>query len=141
MKELTIIHQQELPIVIDDIKQLEKKHNITISNNITNFILKYGGTTVKEICFNNIYFIHQFLDIKLIDAILEGHKDYEVFDYLPFVIDGGGWDYNVSLKKETYGQIWVNKWDNGDGVGEECFFFIANSFEEFIDGLQAEEGV
>lgn len=57
---------------------------------------------------------------------------------VPFAYDPGGWHFCLSFDKETYGQIIINRWT--DHSPEEQFVVIADSFEEFINGLkQADE--
>jgi hypothetical protein len=42
------------------------------------------------------------------------------------------------LNDEIKGQVWIDKFDNGD---ENPFEFVSPSFEELINGLKTEEEV
>ncbi|MCR9253809.1 MAG: cell wall assembly/cell proliferation coordinating protein, KNR4-like protein, partial [bacterium] len=70
-----------------------------------------------------------------IEAIYEGHQYYCNYGFVPFAIDSGGWDYNISIKEESLGQIWVNKFDSGE---ENTMHYVAPSFEYFINNLGEE---
>ncbi|MDJ1470982.1 SMI1/KNR4 family protein [Cytophagaceae bacterium DM2B3-1] len=141
MKDLTIISlSNKIVGSLEELNELGTEFNIDLPQEFKSFIVKYLGMSVKETYYQGVPQFKQFLKVSSIGKILAGHRYYGVEGYFPFAIDSGGWDYNISLRPETYGQVWVNKWDNG-GVGEECFHFVANSFEEFIDGLEPEEDV
>ncbi|MBP9134785.1 MAG: SMI1/KNR4 family protein [Saprospiraceae bacterium] len=58
---------------------------------------------------------------------------------VPFAFDPGGWHYCLSFDKDTYGKILVNRWT--DHSPEEQFVVIADSFEEFINGLHEPSGL
>lgn len=85
------------------------------------------------------YLLHVFLHLEpsykneaTVLTILEGHKGLGVSGFVPFAIDLGGWDYCVSLNKETYEQVWVNAWTSGR---EDTMMYVAPSLQAFIDGL------
>jgi hypothetical protein len=58
---------------------------------------------------------------------------------VPFAYDPGGWHFCLSFDADTYGKIIINRWT--DHLPEEQFLVIADSFEEFINGLQTEENI
>lgn len=53
---------------------------------------------------------------------------------LPFALDPGGWHFCLCLEKEDCGAIFINRWT--DHKPEEQFLKIADSFEDFINGLE-----
>jgi hypothetical protein len=60
-------------------------------------------------------------------------------DWIPFGFDVGDWIYCICLKEDRYGQVYLMRTDEIEE--DEAFIFVANSFEEFIDGLQPESVV
>jgi hypothetical protein len=57
---------------------------------------------------------------------------------VPFAIDGGGWHYCLSVEDDK-NSVYVNRWT--DHLPEDQLLKIADSFEEFIDGLKREDEV
>ncbi len=106
------------------------------------FLVKYEGAFLGSVEYNGIPAFKEVLclnkneDFASVEAILEGHKEEGIEGFIPFGIDSGGWDYNVSINEETYGQVWVNKFDSGE---ENTMEYVAPSFEEFINGLRSPE--
>jgi hypothetical protein len=72
---------------------------------------------------------------KLTEEFLQSYKHKLV----PFAYDSGGWHFCLSFDEDTYGKIIINRWT--DHLPEEQFLVIADSFEEFINGLKTEENV
>lgn len=147
MKELTIlIPAREAKNFMEDLSYLENKCSIQIPEYLKLFMTKYAGCKTHERVYrkknSGFESVTAFLYIKAEDrrasmeAIYEGHLYYGIKGFIPFGIDSGGWDYNVSINTETYGQVWVNQFDSGE---ENSVVFVANSFEEFIDGFMTEE--
>ena len=56
--------------------------------------------------------------------------------YLSFAYDSGGWLFVISLKKADYGKVYFFRTDHSIEDGRTL---LANSFDEFIDGLHARE--
>jgi len=145
MKKLTLRKDNRRVKSIDEVIAFEKQAGITFPQNLREFILAYEGSPLKESYFrqgerlheiNKVLYLRESEMGASIEAILEGHRYYKEEGYIPFGIDSGGWDYNVSIKPETYGQIWVDKFDNGE---EDPWEFVCNSLEELVDGLTEDE--
>ncbi|MFH6963626.1 SMI1/KNR4 family protein [Flavobacterium plurextorum] len=59
---------------------------------------------------------------------------------IPFALDMGGWHFCLCLDQgQNYETILVNRWT--DYLPEEQFLKIADSFEDFINGLKIEEEI
>ena len=142
MKKLTIFRVSEIQKTLRDISYLENKFNVFFPRILKFFLSEHEGKMIVETYFNNnptfkeILMVKSNKDLASIETILEGHKEEAIKGYIPFAIDSGGWDFNVSINEDTYGQVWVNKWDGGE---EDTMEFVAFSFEEFINGLKSEE--
>ena len=142
MKDLQIVEQEKIIRDISDIDFFEKQYGVKFPDSLKKFLLKYDGAMVKGTCFNGAPTFKEILNLNKhpvsasIEEILKGHQSYGYKNFIPFAIDSGGWDYDVSISPETYGQVWVNKFDSGE---ENPFEFVRNSFEEFIDSLESEE--
>lgn len=142
MKQLTIING----IPENDISSLEASLAIDFPTDLKSLLLLYNGCQTKEHVFKRddgvFESINTFLKLRSnqqdasVEAIFEGHAYYNIKGFIPFAIDSGGWDYNVSINSETYGQVWINQFDSGE---EDTMKFVATSLEIFINGLISEE--
>ncbi len=56
---------------------------------------------------------------------------------IPFASELGGWHFCLCMEEKDHGSIYVNRWT--DHLPEGQFLKIADSFEEFINGLKTEE--
>jgi cell wall assembly regulator SMI1 len=141
MKKLSSNSQPKI-IGDNDIKEVEDTFNIQFPEDYLSFLKKYGGTSTKEVVYSDSCWVNFFLSLKSdtgasIVSLLEGYRiNYNEIDWIPFAIDSGGWSFCIALKEDIKGQVWVNKFDSGD---ENPFAFVANSLEDFINGLQTEE--
>ncbi|MEQ8363871.1 MAG: SMI1/KNR4 family protein [Cyclobacteriaceae bacterium] len=133
---------------LQDIWSFELTHNIEFRDVLKEFLLKYEGVRLADSnkyyysCGHILQELNQVVYLNKsdqggasIESILEVHKEEGILDFIPFGTDSGGWDYNISINKETYGQVWVNKFDIGDTDSME---YVTSSFEEFIDNLGPE---
>lgn len=145
MKKLTIKGVKERFSKTAEFTSLEKKFKISFPKPLKRLLLQYEGChTLQHIYLNQdiFYSINNFLYIKehsigaCVEAILGGHEYYGDHGYIPFAIDAGGWDFNVSIRPETLGQIWINKFDSGE---ENPFEFVCENLETFINGLMTTE--
>jgi cell wall assembly regulator SMI1 len=148
MKDLKVFKDNRRIKSMSDIEKFESDLDLRLPDFLKEFILKYeGGRPVSEQrCYQlgneSSYELNQILYLRKsgiggasIEAIFEGHKFYGIEGFIPFGIDSGGWDFNVSINEDTYGQVWVNKFDSGE---EDPMEFVALSFEDFINGLESE---
>lgn len=141
---LTIVEQEKSIKSLSDFNILESKMEIIFPSALKDFLLLYEGAIVKETYYKGKPTFKEILCVcnhpiySSIEAILEGHKYYKIEGMIPFAIDSGGWDYNFSVKPETFGQVWVNKFDSGDDNPLEL---VCNSFEDFVNELKEEQNV
>lgn len=141
MKKLSS-NSQPKTIEDNDIKEVEATFNIQFPEYFLSFLKKHGGTSTKEGVYSDSCWVSFFLSLKSdkgasIVSLLEGYRiNSNERDWIPFAIDSGGWSFCIALKEDIKGQVWVDKFDSGD---ENPFSFVANSFEDFINGLRTEE--
>jgi len=146
MKNLKIEHQNKSEINDSIIADFETKMNVKIPANLTEFLKLYSGASVAENTYLNIergtyYTISYICELysefnPSIEKLIIGNQFYEYLEWIPLGIDHGGWVFNLSTAHDKFGQVWVNKFDSGD---ENPFEFVANSLEDFINGLRTEE--
>lgn len=146
MRSLTILQDNRRVKHLDEILAFEKEMQIEFPSILRQVLLKYEGCATKEYIYfrkgdhsNKFDAVSQFLFLRdsngggaSIEAIYKGHQFYGIRGFIPFAIDAGGWDYCVSIKTETFGQIWVDEFDAGE---EDPFRFVASSMEELIGGM------
>ncbi len=146
-------------IKIKNMKQLNKKYSIenlnesTIENfeDVNKFILdnkfkeaiiKYQGCKVDEILFfdksNEMWVLNAFFPfIEITQLYEEFLREYKQ-KLIPFAYDPGGWHFCLCMDEGAdYGTIIINRWT--DYLPEEQFLKIADTFEEFINGLKRED--
>ena len=126
-----------------ELNLIEKVFEKPISENVRSFLKKYSGVGIYE-CFYldkkgkswEISQFHLFNDLyQLSKEFIE--KGWGLF--LPFAFDPGGWHFCLNMDEKDYGAIFINRWT--DHLPEDQFVKIADSFEEFIDGLKREDEI
>lgn len=120
------------------LKLLEKEVGNQLPAELIEVIKNYGGLAVLEDKFtdnNDVEWeIQAFDNIASIIDLTKEFKENSWGSKVPFAFDPGGWHFCLSLDEDTFGKIIVNRWT--DYSPEEQFVVIANSFEEFINGLK-----
>lgn len=134
MRELTLF-----PRMGDsNIRHIESIINESLSIEFASFLKQNAGLSHYE----RIYIDHEQTEweVKKYLTYVEMFKLTNEFivEYkrklLPFAFDLGGWHFCLSFDPDTYGKIIINRWT--DHSPEDQFVVIADSFEEFIKGLQ-----
>lgn len=123
-----------------ELNMIEDLLDSTIPIVVRDYIKKYGGDAIDERYFEDkqglVWEISQFNKFKDIYGLSkEFLKEYKR-KLVPFAYDPGGWHFCLNLDEQDFGSILINRWT--DHLPEEQFLKIADSFEEFIDGLHAE---
>jgi hypothetical protein len=128
----------------EDILLVERKFSIVLPEYLRTFFLKYNGARTKEYRFHNEvdYLVSSFLPLlenrnASVELILPAIRDEEEgigrYDLIPFATDPGGRPFYVAIGGDDIGVVYY------DLIGlafNEPLRKIADSFEEFIDGLQ-----
>jgi hypothetical protein len=113
------------------------------SENFKEVLRKYAGLNVYENVFfdnnQNIWSLGAFDNFTTIYELTKEFKEKYHRKLIPFAYDGGGWHFCLSFDADTFGKIIINRWT--DHLPEEQFLVIANSFEEFINGLKREDEI
>jgi hypothetical protein len=102
------------------------------------YLKKYAGTAIEECLFrskNNMEWnIQQFNSFSDMYNLSKEFLESGWRKMLPFGYDPGGWHFCLCMEDDSYGAIFINRWT--DHASEEQFLKIADSFEEFINGLE-----
>lgn len=127
-----------------NLRHIESIIDSKLSENFKMFLKDNGGLSHYERYFIDEiqtqwelqkYFTYTEL-FKLTKEFLDNYKRKLV----PFAYDLGGWHFCLCMDVGAdYGKIIVNRWT--DHLPEEQFLVIAESFEEFINGLRTEEEI
>ncbi|MEY5048986.1 MAG: hypothetical protein RLZZ175_2345 [Bacteroidota bacterium] len=133
-----------LPKVQDfELDLVEKIIEDRIPKAVRDYIKIYGGNMIKEKYFFDSSGLEWELSHFNLFKDLHGLTQEFLQEYhrklVPFAYDPGGWHFCLSFDADTYGKIIINRWT--DHLPEEQFLVIADSFEEFINGLQTEENI
>ena len=152
MKELTII-QQAKPAKLEEIEAFERQQSIRLPADFKQFLISVNPIDVKETFFvakdrehwlsqyipvEKEYWVHAFcpFDESYEMSIQSSHKRlYWHFEnrYLRFAYDAGNWSFVVSVQEKDFGKIYFCRMDQ---PLEKALALIADTFEEFIDGLE-----
>lgn len=123
-------------------------NGLTINEDIKQFLKNYGGKKIVENCFSfgeTYYIISMVLPIKInqnpsIELILPALRDIDEGigrnDLVPFGIDPGGNPFYVSIGKLDYSNVYLDRMSSGY---DSPILKIADTFEQFIEGLQPEQ--
>ena len=121
------------------IQLLENAIGSSLPGSLRSIITKYAGLSVLENTYldsNNTEWELQTFDH--IASMVDLTKEFIEKGWgkkIPFAYDPGGWHFCLSCDEDTFGKVVVNRWS--DHLPEDQFIVIADSFEEFINGLTA----
>lgn len=71
-----------------------------------------------------------------LQIVNENLMDFFRGEFVAFAADSGGWKYVISLRDIDYGKIYFCRMDV---ELDEALTFVANTFDEFIDGMFVNE--
>jgi hypothetical protein len=135
-KDITLIGDKE-------IKLLQKyiSNESEMPEGFFDFLNKYQGAKLLEFIFVDrnkttwvLGFIMKFTE--MLELTQEYFNENKQNYFIPFASDAGGWHFCLSFQKKDFGSVYIYRWS--DYKPEDAYLKIANSFEEFIDGLQSE---
>jgi hypothetical protein len=142
----TILKQGKL---IDDLILIEFESLIDnhIPKDYKQFVLPNNPTELNSSVFilaGRKYYIDKFYSANKNDKlnlfeIFENQSWYFDCKYFPFAYDSGGWQFVICIEKgKNYGKVYFCRMDEDI---DKALTLLANSFEEFINGLQADDAV
>lgn len=109
------------------------------------FIKVYSDTSTLENtfkCLHKYYKVSMFCTERMIYDFINDLKREGFEKKIPFAVDDGGWFYCLSVKEDSsFGKVYLFQMEMPYENEEQAFEFVADSFEEFIDGLQPESEV
>jgi hypothetical protein len=127
----------------DDNILLDKIILNTSLKDFKQFVIKYQSAKVYEIIFfdkkNEMWILNAFFNMQEMIQLFDELKNAHNRNVFPFAFDPGGWHFCLSLDESDFGAIIVNRWT--DHLPEEQFLKIADSLEEFINGLKREDEI
>jgi len=140
MKTLSVIKNNPLPSN-DDIVAFEKLRDIKMPWDYKYYLVTQNLFLSKDCLYRGKeeYKIHHFhpfdvtADISL-QVFFDILKDFLENSFIPFAGDSGGWQFVISLRKKDYGKVYFCRMDE---ELEDALTLLADSFEEFIDGLES----
>jgi hypothetical protein len=132
-----------LPKVQDfELNMIEQVIGDKLPSMLRDVIKKYGGSAIAEKYFTDKqgleWELSQFNMFKDLYGLTEEFLREYKRKLIPFAYDPGGWHFCLCMDEgKDYGAIIINRWT--DHLPQDQFLKIADSFEEFINGLKAEE--
>lgn len=123
------------------IQLLERLVNHNFSTNFSDFLKENAGLSHFECIYQDVngikWEVSQYNLFPDLHGLTKEFIANGLGKKIPFAYDPGGWHFCLSFDEDTFGQIFINRWT--DHSKEEQLLKIADSFEEFIDGLQVRE--
>lgn len=120
---------------------LEQELGYELDEDFKEFMTMFAGLSVLEDIFiderGTDWEIQSFDNVLSIRELTIEFKTNGWGLKIPFAYDPGGWHFCLSYDKESFKKVIVNRWT--DHSPEEQFLVIADSFEEFINGLNKRE--
>lgn len=146
MKQLAII-SNSIKLSDKEIDFFELKYKIHFPSFFVDFLREYNGAETEEHIYSsdNIkYVVNNFLPLlenrnasieQILPVVRDEEEDIGRSDLIPFAIDPGGRPYYVSIGNNDYSSVYIDR----IGMGySNPLLKIADSFEEFINGLRPE---
>lgn len=141
MKELKITKREDNPSK-DQIQEFEKMIGVNLPDDYKYFLENYNPKSSVErstTLNNNEYVIYNWLPLSSNEKIslsntFEWTKDLLLGKYLAFALDAGDWLFVMGLTSNDYGKIFFCRPDQELEVG---LTLLANTFDEFLNGLQS----
>jgi len=122
--------------------RIENEAGIQIPDSIKDFISVYADLSVKENKFINsdgkLFEISQFITYRMMYDFIKEFKKENLGKKLPFATDHGGWVFCISFDEDSKNKILLYQMETEWKTKNDAFEFVANNFEEFINGLQEE---
>lgn len=150
IKELTI-----RAITDDEFKAIESKIGFGLPPDYVELMKSYANSSIYENCYHGKsgqkFILGRFCTFAMIETRVDEY--FEEFDLgddnlfknigfqLPFAIDGGGYRFCISLHERTYGKIFFLMEELLSIDEQSAHLFLANTLEEFINGLQPENEI
>jgi hypothetical protein len=145
MKQFSILSNNKKLKDISEVEQFEKITGISLPLSFKEFLLNYEGCSVRECYYYKevtLFEIEAFLPLKAsfapggssVEVIMNGQEYYGINGMIPFAIDPNDNVFNISVRPESYGEIWLNKYSRSS---DEPLELVSKSFGEFINGLSA----
>lgn len=130
-------------ITIEDIASLEERLKLNFPKQFESFLLQYNGGyclcdyPYKLEKYKGVIGISIFLGIQqkhiIEDVFMAIQEMHGNANWLPFGFDSGNWIFCLSIKSETYGQVYLMRTDEDE---PDAFRLIAKDFNEFTNGLK-----
>lgn len=123
---------------------VEEIINSKLPETFKDFLKENGGLSHYERIFidkeETNWEVNSYVNYKELVNLTTEFSDAYKRKLVPFAFDPGGWHFCLCLDEgDDNGKIIINRWT--DHALEEQFLVIADSFEEFINGLKTEDEI
>lgn len=119
-------------------KSIENLIENKLDDNFKQFMGLYSGHSIYEQYYmdknSNEWILAALDNFTSMYKLIKEFKSSGWGKKIPFGYDEGGWHFCLSFDEDTFGKIVGNRWT--DHLPEDQFVVIADSFDEFINGLQ-----
>lgn len=131
-----------------DLDHVEGSFHFTFPKEVRNHYLRYNGGSPSKYLFSKdgtIFVVHEFLPVKYGKHLFEqSFRNLKVEpDILPkhlvaFATDAGGDYFCFSVRDKDVGSIWIYRGEYSDEP-DRAVQFLANSLNDFVEGMEADE--
>jgi cell wall assembly regulator SMI1 len=147
------------PITEDDIKVFERENNIILPNDYKKFLIEYNGgeplsslfklnRELGTIVINNLYGLNTKEKYDDIIKAMQTYSNRISNQFIPIGDDPGGDQIVLGISGDFKGKVYF--WDHNTELENDVFtenelpenmYFLADSFDEFIDKLEEDTEV
>jgi len=142
MRRVTVIKGEKLE-TIEELRKFEDLNNIKLPQQFISFYTNQNPIIIEESDFivenrepYDIVFFpfsNESSEWTIQKSFNNLNEDFFESKYLSFGSDSGGWQYVISIQESDFGKVYFCRMDEDL---EDALTLLANSFEEFINGLE-----
>ena len=141
MKRLRIINQVELASE-QEIAGFEQSYSIRLPMDFREYLKSVNAISILESLYikdNLEFWVSDFYPLSIevslsLQFVYDSLLNFFESKYIAFAGDAGGWQFVISLRKKDYGKVYFCRMDE---ELEDALTLLADSFEEFVDGLES----
>lgn len=138
---LKVTRQERLPSK-DALEVFMGENLLELPESFINFLLHFNPISLQEsefTCDNGVFYIHGFFPFSESSDLVTFQSAFRqlfqtCFDkrFVSFGCDSGGWQYVICIDEMDFGEVFFCRMD---GHLDDSLTHLADSFEEFVDGL------
>jgi hypothetical protein len=143
---MAIINSENEKISLENIKIFEEKYNVTLPEEFKRFLLEYNGGDVKpnvfkisdehgESALNTLYGLDISSEYDELSNVFDSLEGELPENFISIGDDSAGNQICLGIIGSYCGKVYIWMHDMEENEFMDNMFFLANSFNEFLDSL------